>query len=392
VSAESVIPRSVHVGAGAIAELPRLAGGFGRRGLLVSGRSSERARRATELLARHSIETTPVSVAHEPSVDDVARLLDVARAAAVEFVVAIGGGSVLDAGKAVAGLLANPGELHDYLEVVGQAKPLERPALPFIAIPTTAGTGSEATRNAVLDVPGQHVKVSIRSPHLVPAAVILDPELTLSLPGAQTLASGLDALTQLLEAFVCRRANALSDAVCREGLRRAIAALPRAVADGTDLAARADMQTAAFFSGIALANAGLGAVHGFTGPLGGLLRAPHGALCAALLGPVVEANIAALCARAPGAEALRRYAEVAAMATGRRDADAGDCVAWLREFLTRLSVPSLRDFGFGPQLIPTAVAMARAATSMKANPIDLTDAELEQVLLKAMGDKPGGGQ
>jgi alcohol dehydrogenase class IV len=379
-----VFPRCVRFGLGALSGLPELVHGAGRRALIVTGRSPQRAARVAEILDTCGVQFIVHNVESEPSIEDVEQALSRARQAEVQFVVAIGGGSVLDVGKAVAGLLTNGGVLLDYLEVVGEGKPLVRPAAPFIAIPTTAGTGSEATRNAVLDVPTKRIKVSMRSVHLVPAAVILDPELTLTLPHQQTLASGLDALTQLLEAFVCRRANPLTDAVCREGLRRGFCALPRVVSTPHDLHARSDMLLAAFFSGIALANAGLGAAHGFAGPLGGLLKAPHGVLCAALIPAVVATNIAALRQRKPTSEALRRYAEAATLLTGNPDAEPEMLAQWLAQFVSKLQVPSLSQLGLREELIPDAIAKACRASSMKANPIELTNSELEHILKAAM--------
>ncbi len=378
------LPRHVRFGAGALNALPELIRDIGTRALVVSGRDPQRAARVAELLEAGAVAFLCESVEREPTIDDVERILRKARQADVQFVIAVGGGSALDVGKAVAGLLTNGGTVLDYLEVVGRGQPLTRPAVPFVAIPTTAGTGSEATRNAVLEVPEQRVKVSMRSPYLVPTYVILDPELTITLPRAQTVASGLDALTQLLEAFVCRRANPLTDAVCREGLRRAFASLPRVVSHPHNCDARGDMLLAAFFSGIALANAGLGAVHGFAGPLGGLLKAPHGLLCAALLPAVVEVNLSALRQREPHSPALQRYAEAAVFLTGEQSASPEQLADWLAEFVRQLQVPSLKQIGLSEEQIAEVIEKARRASSMKANPIELTNSELELILRKAM--------
>ncbi len=381
---EWVLPRRVIAGPGTIRELPALAASLGRCAFVVCGRHPERILSLLDALSAAGVSVTLATVAKEPTDGDIRNLVQQARLAHVDLVISIGGGSALDAGKAVAGLLTNAGDLEDYLEIVGRGQPLTQPPLPFIAVPTTAGTGSEATRNAVIEIPEQRVKASLRSPLLVPRQVILDPELTLTLPREQTLASGLDAFVQLLEAFVCRKSNPLTDAVCREGLRLALGALPVVLADGHNLAARTAMQHAAFLSGVALANAGLGAVHGFAGPLGGLLGAPHGALCAALLLPVVETNIKALRERAPDSPALQRYAELALMATARFDASPEDFVTWLREFVGRLGVPRLPDLGMTSDLIEVTVEKARRASSMKANPIDLTDEELSRILETAL--------
>lgn len=381
---EWILPRRVFSGAGAIRQLPDLAVSLGRCAFVVCGSHPERILPVLDSLSAAGISLTLATVGHEPTDRDIRNLLEQARTTRADLVISVGGGSVVDAGKAVAGLVTNPADLEDYLEVVGRGQPLKCPPLPFIAVPTTAGTGSEATRNAVIEIREQRVKVSLRSPLLVPQQVILDPELTVTLPRAQTLASGFDAFVQLLEAFVSRKANPLTDAVCREGLRLALKALPRVLADGQSLDDRADMQHAAFFSGVALANAGLGAVHGFAGPLGGLLGAPHGALCAALLLPVAKVNISALCARARDSVALQRYAEVAVMATGEPEASPQEFLEWLRDFVERLGVPRLRDLGMISDLIDVTVEKAREASSMKANPIELTEEELRSVLIEAL--------
>ena len=235
----------------------------------------------------------PIDAVHHVRVDGEPTIEDARRAAAhadVEIVVAIGGGSALDLGKAAAALIANGGDPLRYLEVIGEGRPLERPSLPCVAIPTTAGTGSEVTRNAVLGSPTHGVKASLRSPHMLPAVALVDPELTYDLPPALTASTGLDALTQLIEPFVSARANAFVDAICRDAIPRVIAALPKAFAG--DRAARADMAYASLCGGLALANAGLGAVHGFAGPIGGRFPAPHGAICAVLLPHVVAINAA----------------------------------------------------------------------------------------------------
>jgi alcohol dehydrogenase class IV len=231
-------------------------------------------------------------------------------------VIGLGGGSVLDAAKAIAALMTNGGHPLDYLEVVGRGQALRVPAAAMIAIPTTAGTGTEVTRNAVLGSPEHHVKVSLRSPLMLPRLALVDPELTYDLPPALTASTGLDALTQLLEPFVSHQGNPMTDALCREGLRRAAQALPRVFANGQDRAAREDMALASLFGGLALANAKLGAVHGLAAPIGGMFPAPHGAVCAALLPHVMAINVRALRDRQPDAEALRRYDQAAQLLTG----------------------------------------------------------------------------
>jgi alcohol dehydrogenase class IV len=298
--------------------------------------------------------------------------------------VAIGGGSVIDTAKAIAGLLTNDGDPLDYLEVVGRGQPLTRAALPWIAVPTTAGTGAEVTRNAVLAVPEKRVKVSLRSALLLPRVALVDPELTHDLPPALTAATGLDALTQLIEPYVSRRANPMTDAVCVDGIRRAARSLRRASENGRDASAREDMALASLYGGIALANAGLGAVHGFAGPIGGMLPAPHGAICAALLPHVVEANLRALRDRAPRSPALARYEEVARLLTGRAQAVADDAAPWLRDLTRALGIAPLRDYGITSTDFAAIAAAAEKASSMKANPLPLTPDELTSILERAL--------
>jgi alcohol dehydrogenase class IV len=301
-----------------------------------------------------------------------------------DLVIGIGGGSVVDTGKAIAALLTNEGDLLDYLEVIGRGQPLTRPSAPYIAIPTTAGTGSEVTRNAVLASPRHRVKVSMRSPLMLPRLAVVDPELTHSMPPGLTASTGLDAFTQVLEPYVSHRANPVTDAICREGLRRAAHSLRRAYEDGSDAAAREDMALVSLFGGLALANAGLGAVHGFAGPLGGMFDGPHGALCARLLPYVMETNVRALQSRMSGSPILARYDEVARILTGKASARAMDGVLWVQDLCQALDVPPLSTFGLTTADFPKVVDQARKASSMKANPIVLTDEELGEILKRAV--------
>jgi alcohol dehydrogenase class IV len=299
-------------------------------------------------------------------------------------VAAIGGGSVIDAGKAVAMLLGNGGDPLDYLEVIGSGRQVARPAVPCVAVPTTAGTGAEVTANAVLASPEHRLKASLRSPLMIPRVALVDPELTASCPPPVTAASGLDALTQCLEPFVSPRASPLTDGLAREGLRRAAAGLRAAYADGADLAARADMAVCSLLGGITLANAKLGAVHGLAGVIGGTADVPHGMACAALLAPVIDANVRALRAGPSGHPALERYAEVAQLLTGQPAASVADGLAWIRETLRLLAVPGLAAFGVGPQHAGEIAAKALKSSSMQGNPVSLTQGDLEAVLMQAL--------
>jgi alcohol dehydrogenase class IV len=306
------------------------------------------------------------------------------RAGSCQLVIGFGGGSALDTAKAIAALAANPGDPLDYVEVIGLGRPLSQAPLPFIAVPTTAGTGTEVTRNAVLASPEHKVKVSLRSPRMLARLAIMDPELTYSLPPAETAATGLDALTQVLEPFVCNRPNALIDPLCREGMQRAARALRPAYADGHNPAAREDMALASLFGGLALANARLGAVHGFAAPLGGLFAAPHGAVCARLLPGVTDVNIRALRARAPDSPALARYTEAARLLTGDARATPEDGVSWLQSLVADLQVKPLSAYGLTQAGFPDVIERAAVASSMQGNPIKLTPEELREILERAL--------
>ena len=370
--------------AGALDGVGPLTRELGRRALIVTGRDPNRARPLTEKLAAAGMTTSTFSLNYEPTTDDIRRAIAQARADGSEVVIGFGGGAAIDAAKATAALLTNEGDLLAYLEVIGGAQPLRQPSAPGIAIPTTAGTGSEVTRNAVLASPAHAVKVSLRSPHMLPRVALIDPLLTHSLPPAVTAASGLDALTQLIEPYVSCRANPLIEALCVDGIRRAAGALPRAVRNGGDAEARSDMALASLLSGLALANAGLGAVHGFAGPIGGMFPAPHGAVCAALLPHVMAVNIAALRARAASSATLGRYDEIARLVTGNAQATADDGVAWIGELVQTLQIPRLRAYGMTPADEARVIDASAKASSMKANPLPLARSELGEIFTRAL--------
>jgi alcohol dehydrogenase class IV len=370
-------------GPGALRQVGPLAAGMGRRAFVVTGSTHERAAPLLEQLHGQGLEAVTFNVSGEPTTTLALAGVQQAREAACDFVIGLGGGSVLDAGKAMAALLTNHGDLFDYLEVIGRGRPLTQAPAPYMAIPTTAGTGTEVTRNAVLASPKHQVKISLRSPLMLPRLALIDPELTYSMPPPVTASTGLDALTQVMEPYVSHKANPLTDALCREGMQRAARSLRRACEDGNDAAAREDMCVTSLFGGFALANASLGAVHGFAGSLGGMFPAPHGVICAWLLPHVMEANVRALQAREPGSPALGRYDEIAQLLTGKTSAKAADGVAWAQKLCAALPVPPLSDFGLTEANFPTAVVKAQQASSMKGNPIVLTEEELSEVLRQA---------
>ena len=371
-------------GNGIAKTIPERAAALGSRACLVTGGHPERLAWLTGELNRLGLRPVTVPIPGEPDTDSIASAARIVREAGCDVVVAVGGGSVLDAGKALAALLANRRELMDYLEVVGKGLPLtERPA-PCIAAPTTAGTGAEVTANAVLRSPEHGIKVSMRSPAMLPDLAVIDPELALSAPPEVTASTGMDALTQLLEAFVSGQATPMTDALCRDGLPRAARALWAAYADGANIKARGNMALASLYSGIALANAKLGAAHGFAGPLGGGFDAPHGAICAALLPHVVLVNVDALRERAPASPALDKYAEAARLLTGDPAATIQDGADWLSALCADLGIPGLAALGVVPDDFPALAANAARTSSMKGNPIELTPDELLSILRRAL--------
>ena len=366
-------------GEGTAANIPDLVRTFGTRAMVVTGASSERA---AWLVSALSAETS--AVPGEPTVELVREGARLVQRAGCDVIISIGGGSAIDAGKAIAAIATNGGEPLEFLEVVGKGRAISVQPLPFIAVPSTAGTGSEVTRNAVLGSTEQGVKASLRSPLMLPRVAVVDPELTYALPPAITAATGLDALTQLIEPYVSARANPMVDAICVDGIRRVAGALRRAYQAGTDREARRDMALGSLFGGLALANAGLGIVHGFAAPLGGSWKAPHGALCAAVLPHGMAANVAALKARTPQHPALGRYATIARLLTGRSEANAEDGIEWVRALCAELNVPALRAYGVNESDLPSVVEKAAQASSMKANPLPLTSDELLAVLTAAL--------
>jgi len=371
-------------GSGTLREAGPIAKAFGKRALVVTGRTAQRAKPLLAALRAAGVKCATFSITGEPTTASVREGTQRARDERCDVVIGFGGGSALDAAKAIAALLTNGGDLLDYLEVVGRGKPIAVPSAPCITIPTTAGSGAEVTRNAVIGSPRHRVKVSLRSPLILPRVAIVDPALTHRLPRQATANSGLDALSQLIEPFVSAKANPMTDAFCRTGMRLVAQSLRRACEHGDDTAAREDMSLASLLGGLSLANAGLGAVHGFASPLGGMFPAPHGAVCARLLPRVMEVNIRALRGRRPGSETLRRYDEVAQLLTGDPRATADDGVTWVSELCEVLEIEPLRAYGVKPSHFPALVEKAAAASSMKGNPILLSQSELREILERCL--------
>jgi len=372
-------------GPGTLQEVAPLAAEMGRRPFVVTSGSVERTAPLLDQLQAQELVSTISVVDKEPTTHLIAEGVKQARVFECDFVIGIGGGSVIDAGKAIAALLTNPGDVLDYLEVIGQGKELTELPVPYIAIPTTAGTGAEVTRNAVLASPEHRVKVSLRSPLMLPRLAVVDPELTHSMPPAITASTGLDALTQVMEPYVSVMANPLTDTLALEGLQRAAHSLHRAYENGDDTSAREDMALTSLFGGLALANAKLGTVHGFAGVMGGMYPdAPHGVICARLLPHVMEANVRALQGRQPDSPALKRYEDVAQLLTGQVTATTADGVDWVQDLCRLLSVPPLTEFGLAEADVPEIVTKTEKASSTKGNPIVLTSEELTVILRAEM--------
>jgi alcohol dehydrogenase class IV len=357
---------------------------MGTTAMLVTGKSADRVQPFREDLVQNGIRLVDFAVCEEPTVEIISEGAELGRKHQCDVVIAIGGGSVIDSGKAIAAMITNPGNLLDYLEVIGAGHPLTENPIPCVAVPTTAGTGAEVTRNAVIKSSEHSVKVSLRSPMMLPDLVIADSVLTRSVPPSVTVSTGLDALTQLIEPLVSRKANPLTDGFCREGIGRAAAALPRAYANGDDLDAREDMLLSSLLSGMALANAGLGAVHGFAGAIGGMLPIPHGVICGRLLPFVMEANVNAIPKRMFDSPILKRFDEIARIVTGDPSADAGNGVKWIQALCSNSHVPPLSRFGLDESHFGPVIEKAKRASSMKGNPIDLTDEELQDCLRRAL--------
>jgi alcohol dehydrogenase class IV len=339
--------------------------------------------RVIDGLRAAGVRAAPFRQRGEPQVADVERGLAAARDSGCDVLVGVGGGSAIDAAKAVAGVLANGGSPLDYMEVIGNGQPLSRPATPWVAVPTTAGTGAEVTRNAVVGEPSRKFKASLRSELLLPRVALVDPELGVDVPPGVTASSGMDALSQLIESYTSTNASPVTDPLALRGIELAVRSLQRAYEDGADVDAREDMALAALLSGITLTNAGLGAVHGFAAPIGANFPVPHGTVCAALLPHVMAANVAAARGESTGHPVLARYAAIGRVLSGpQRDDEAAveGGTAFVSSRVRNLRIPPLRQFGIRTEHVPEMVALARKTSSMRYNPVILSDEALAGVL------------
>jgi len=372
----------IHFGAGKRSQLSSIIRPYGHRVLLVTGGASfDRSPLCQSLLdeLKGQFDLHRISISGEPSPQQVDDTVAECSAAPPDCVVAIGGGSPVDAAKAIAGLLPSGDSVMEYLEGVGHGKIYSGPSTPFIALPTTAGTGGETSKNAVLSVIGKNgFKKSFRHEQLVARHIILDPELTLSCPAKVTAACGMDAFTQLLESYLSRHASPMTDALALSGMQKVARSLPAAIADGANLSARADMLYASSVSGLTLANAGLGSVHGLASPIGACFPIPHGEVCGSLLFEATRLNIEAMQSREPDNIGLCKYAEAGRIMSN--DHSLGDEAArqqlltLLEQWTTEFHMPLLSDYGITEDDIPELIAHASSG-SMKTNPVTLTDTE-----------------
>ena len=367
-------------GAGKISSLKELICHFGKRVLIIKGKEYPDPGILFAICEDANVDWDYFNVEDEPDNETINRVVELGRKKGCDFVIGFGGGSVIDTGKATAALLNNHGSLLDYLEVVGKGKPLKNPSKPYIAIPTTAGTGSEVTRNAVISIPEKKVKVSMRNAYLLPDVAIVDPELTYGVPKTITAVTGMDAFTQVIEPYVSRYSNPMVDMFCKDAIPRGASYLMRAWENGSDHEARENISWVSLMGGLALANAKLGAVHGFAGPIGGMFHAPHGAVCAALLPSVMLVNVEALSRRQNNSEKLSRYEDVARWVTGVENAAIEEGIEWIASLCKNMNIPRLSELGIKKTHFTTIIDKSKNSSSMKGNPIQLIEQEMEKIL------------
>jgi len=370
---EFMTSEEIIFGIGAIKQIGELARSLGNKVLIICGGGSVDLEILVSQMKRFDLDYETFHVTKEPNIQTIEAGLALSRLSKCKFVIGFGGGSVIDAAKAIAVLMTNNGSLLDYLEVIGQGKPITQKPAEVIAVPTTAGTGTEVTKNAVISSPEHKLKVSLRSPMMIPQIALVDPELSISMPKSITASTGMDALTQLIEAYVSKRANPMTDSLIREGISRAARSLRIAYNQPENIKAREDMSLASLFGGIALANAGLGAVHGFAAVIGGMFDAPHGEVCASLLPAVLQENIAEIKETDPSSAYLVKFSEIAKLLMQREQASNEDCMIFLEELKSEFEIRKLSDFGVTARDYPVIVENARKSSSMQKNPIVLPE-------------------
>ncbi len=378
-------------GAGRFGQIGNLAKLFGRKAFIVTGhqalKASGKLQILEQVLTENGLQFSHFAFSGEPDLATVELAVNQARLDDCDLLIGVGGGSVIDLAKAVAGLLTNDGCLLDYLEVVGKGDVLQKPAAPFIAVPTTAGTGAEVTANAVIKDHTSKQKVSFRSPFLLPRVALIDPELTYSMSPEITAQSGLDALIHLIEGYTSKKARPLIDPLCKDGVLRVTRSLVAAYDNGANESAREDMALASLEGGIVLANAGLGAVHGIAAVLGGSYPIPHGVACACLLPYVFEANVRTLNSEGTGNPIFRKYLEISEWLGGgsvkTHDEKIGSGLTFIQKLNAHLKIPGLSRFGVGEDDVPEIARKAAKASSTTVNPVTLSQKDLTQMLKKA---------
>jgi alcohol dehydrogenase class IV len=366
-------------GTGCATEIGKLALEFGPKGVVIHDSRMDPGEILHSLDAA-GLKMATISVTGEPTIESVQEGIGMVKTGCFDFLIALGGGSTIDTSKTISAMATNPGDLLDYLEVVGKGQPLQNMALPLIAMPTTAGTGSEVTRNAVLKVPESHVKVSLRGSKIIPRVALVDPALTYALSPAATASTGMDALTQVIEPFLSRKANRLTDMFCREGIARAARSLRLAYQNGHNAQARTDMSWTSLLGGLSLANAGLGAVHGFAGVIGGMYPAPHGEICARLLPEVMEQNYRVCQQDKSFTALLEKFMIVATLLTGKSKTSVDEGIDWVRDLCESFSIRRLKELGIPEGDFGEIIEKSKLSSSMKGNPVDLPDATLLKIL------------
>lgn len=370
-------------GRGTIARLESVLPKEVKRILVISGRHNAENNPVMQALAGRDLEIHTIILSGEPEAGFIDEQAKNARKLQSEWVIAIGGGSVMDAGKAIAMLAANGSETLDYIEVVGRGQKITRPAMPMVAIPTTAGTGSEVTKNGVIIVREKNAKASLRSPLMIPRVALIDPELMVSLPPYPTAYTGMDALTQVMEAYLTQKANLFVDSLCENAMRMGFSALPKVFANGSDLDAREEMAYVSLVGGIALANAGLGAVHGFAASLGGMFDIPHGVICACFLPVVFETNYLALKKANKKHPALQKYGKIAAYA-GYGENGLEALFTRLYELREQFEIPGMRKFGVERSMAGEIADLTANTSSIRGNPVALSRNDLIEILMKCI--------
>jgi len=377
-------PTKIIFGSGSLKNVGNSAAALGDKALIVCGRKEQEKLRNLNLLQEKLHENSVQTFlfkrrGKEPIIEDVDEGVEYAIKVNASIVISLGGGSSIDLGKAISGIVTNGGTAMDYIEGIGYGKMMDKPSLPFIAIPTTAGTGSEVTKNAVITSERHKVKKSIRSECLYPDYALIDPELTITLPPEVTAFSGMDALTQLIEAYVSKKSQPVTSALALYGIKLAGRSLEKVFKNGSDLSHRENMSLAGMLSGIALANAGLGAVHGLSASMGALYNVPHGLICGILLPGIMALN---------KKYALKDYSEIGEALSGERfqsmeeGAEAG--IQFIRRLKKELKIDdTISKFGVAREDIPKIIHSA-SSSSMSGNPGELSETELEKMMVELL--------